>query len=132
MTSTQIAVTRTLGGVQAARTAFSPNGDGRADRIAFRFELAGPAEVRLRILRDGKWVATPFEGPLEAGTRTVDWDGAKRIGRLLDGDYEAVVDATDAVTTATIAVPFSADTRQPRVRILQRFPLRLWLSEPAR
>jgi flagellar hook assembly protein FlgD len=130
--STQIAVTRTLGGVQAARAAFSPNADGRADRIAFRFELTGPAEVRLRILKDGKWVATPFAGPLDTGVRKVEWDGTKRFGRLLDGNYEAVVEATDAVTTATIAVPFSSDTRQPQVRIVRRYPLRLWLSEPAK
>ena len=130
--TTQIAVTRTLGSLQAARSAFSPNADGRADRIVFRFELTGPAEVRLRILKDGKWVATPFAGPLETGVRTVDWDGAKRVGRLVDGSYEAVVEATDAVTTATIAVPFSSDTRQPQVRIVQRYPLKLWLSEPAK
>jgi hypothetical protein len=131
MTSTQIAVTRTLGSVHATRTAFSPNLDGRADRIAFSFELTAPAQVRLRILKDGKWVATPFTGPLETGSRKLEWDGTKRFGRLLDGGYEAVVEATDAVATATVALPFSADTRQPRVRILQRYPLRLWLSEPA-
>jgi hypothetical protein len=62
----------------------------------------------------------------------VEWDGTKRIGRLLDGGYEAVVEATDAVATATIAVPFTSDTRQPNVRILQRFPLRIWVSEPVR
>ena len=129
--STQLTVTRTLGAVLAARRAFSPNADGRADRIGIRFQLAAPAQVRLRILKQGKWVATPFTGPLEAGPRTIEWDGAKRIGRLLDGEYEAVVEATDAVATATIAVPFSADTRQPKVRILNRNPLKLWVSEPA-
>jgi hypothetical protein len=30
-----------------------------------------------------------------------------------------------------VAVLFSADTRAPKVRILQRSPLRLWVSEPA-
>ena len=130
--STQLAVSRTLGGVRAARLAFSPNADGRADRIAFRFELAGSAEVRLRILKEGKWIATPFKGPLDTGVRQVEWDGAKRVGRLLDGTYEAVVEATDAFTTSTVAVPFAADTRQPRIRIVQRYPLRVWVSEPAR
>jgi hypothetical protein len=130
--STQLAVTRTLGDVRADRLAFSPNADGRADRIAFSFQLAAPAQVRLRILKQGKWVATPFSGPLEPGARQVEWDGAKRIGRLLDGSYDAVVEATDAFATSVVAVPFTADTRQPRVRIVQRHPLRLWLSEPAR
>jgi len=128
----QLAVTRTLGRAAATRTVFSPNADGRADRIAFSFELGGPADVRLRILRDGKWVATPFIGPLDRGVRTVEWDGAKRVGRLLDGSYEAVVEATDAVATSRLAVPFGADTRKPQVKIVQRFPLRVWVSEPSR
>ena len=130
--STQLNVTRTLGRVTATRAVFSPNADGRADRIAFSFELDGPADVRLRILRDGKWVATPFTGPLDRGVRTVEWDGAKRVGRLLDGSYEAVVEATDAIATSKLAVPFGADTRKPQVKIVQRFPLRVWVSEPSR
>ena len=34
--------------------------------------------------------------------------------------------------TPTVAVPFAADTRAPKVRIVQRSPLRIWVSEPAR
>jgi hypothetical protein len=130
--STQLAVTRTLGNVAVTRLAFSPNADGRADQISFRFSLAAPAEVRLRILKNGKWVATPFSGPLEAGARKVDWDGAKRVGRLVDGMYEAVVEATDPIATSIVALPFAADTRQPKLRIVQRSPLRIWVNEPAR
>jgi flagellar hook assembly protein FlgD len=129
--STQFAVSRTLGKVTAARLAFSPNADGRADRIAFSFDLAAPAQVRLRILKQGKWVATLLKGPLEPGAQKVEWDGAKRVGRLVDGEYEAVVEAVDAFATTTVAVQFSADTRAPMVRIVQRSPLKLWLSEPA-
>ena len=130
--SSQLAITRTLGAVATSRRAFSPNGDGLADRIGVRFELAAPAEVRLRILKGGKWVATPFAGPLETGPRALEWDGAKRNGRLLDGDYEAVLEATDAIGTTRVALPFAADTRQPKIRILTRSPLKLWVSEPAR
>ena len=129
--TTQLAVTRTLGNVAATRLAFSPNADGRADQISFRFSLAAPAEVRVRITRNGKWVATPFSGSLEAGARKIDWDGVKRVGRLVDGTYEATVEATDSISTATVALPFSADTRQPRLRIVQRSPLRIWINEPA-
>ena len=88
--------------------------DGRADGIAFRFELAGPADVRLRILKEGKWVATLVGGPLEPGRQTVEWDGAKRVGRLLDGAYDAVVEATDGVATASVTLPFVSDTRRPQ------------------
>jgi len=130
--STQLAVTRTLGAVTATRLAFSPNADGRADRISFSFALASPADVRLRILKNGKWVATPFAGPLEPGVQRVQWDGSKRVGKLLDGAYEAVVEATDPIATSIASLPFSADTRQPRLRIVQRSPLRIWVSEPAR
>ena len=77
--SARVAVTRTLGRVSATRVAFSPNRDGRADRIAFRFELAGPADVRLRILKEGKWVATLVGGPLEPGPQTVEWDGCQAV-----------------------------------------------------
>ncbi|MEO5575686.1 MAG: peptidoglycan recognition protein [Gaiellaceae bacterium] len=130
--STRLAVTRTLGSVAATRLAFSPNADGLADRISFRFALATPAEVRIRILKDGKWVATPFAGPLEQGVRKVDWDGVKRVGKLVDGIYEAIVEATDPIATSTVSIPFAADTRQPKLRIVQRSPLRIWVSEPAR
>ena len=129
--ATQLAVTRTLGGVTASRLAFSPNADGRADQISFRFALAAPAEVRVRVLKNGKWVATPFSGPLEQGVKSVPWNGAKRVGRLLDGMYEAIVEATDPIATSTVSIPFAADTRQPKLRIVQRSPLRIWVSEPA-
>ncbi|HWJ45354.1 MAG TPA: N-acetylmuramoyl-L-alanine amidase, partial [Gaiellaceae bacterium] len=129
--SAPLTVTRTLGHAAATRLAFSPNADGRADQISFRFALAAPAEVRVRILRNGKWVATPFAGSLQPGPRKVDWDGAKRFGRLLDGEYEAIVEATDPIATSFVSLPFASDTRQPRLKIVQRSPLRIWVSEPA-
>ena len=88
--------------------------------------------MTLRVLRDGKWVATPFAGTLQAGPRLVSWNGAKRLGRLRDGDYEAVLEATDEVGTARVVLPFSSDTTAPRLRIVQRFPLRVWASEGVR
>ena len=86
----------------------------------------------MRILKQGKWVATLFKGSLDTGAQQVEWDGAKRVGRLLDGTYDAVVEAKDAFATSMVAVPFAADTRQPKIKIVQRYPLRLWVSEPAR
>lgn len=129
--SIEVAVTRTLGSFAPARTAFSPNGDGRADRARFAFVLAAPADVRLRVLRQGKWVATPFAGPLEAGPQQLEWDGTKRVGRLLDGGYEVVLEATDTIATSSVSAPLVADTRVPRLKIIRRFPLTVSLSEPA-
>jgi hypothetical protein len=127
-----VLVTRTLGSAVAAPAVFSPNGDGRADRLAVRFTLLAGAAVRVRVLRDGRWVATPFSGRLEAGRRSVVWDGVKRTGKLLDGTYTAEIEATDAVGTSVATVPFASDTRAPVVRVLRDRPLRVWVSEPAR
>ena len=127
-----LAVTRTLGSVSATRVAFSPNGDRRADTIGWSFTLAAPAAVRLRVLRDGKWIATPFDGSLQAGPQRVSWDGTKRLGRLRDGEYEAVLEATDEVGTAKVVLPFTSDTVAPRLRIVKRFPLRVYASEASR
>ena len=130
--SVPLAVSRTLGSFAASRAVFSPNADKRADTIAFSFALAAPAEVKLRVLREGKWIATPLAGALPAGAQKLEWNGAKRVGKLRDGDYEAVLEATDAVGTVRLTLPFSSDTTRPRLRILSRSPLRVWASEPAR
>lgn len=126
----QILLTRTLGPATVAPAVFTPNGDGKADELRVDFQLAAPAEVRLRVLREGRWVATLFAGTLEAGPQTITWDGAKRIGVAPDGSYTAVIEATDAVGTAAITLPFLKDANAPRLRLLAR-PLRLWVSEAA-
>ena len=130
--SVQVTVTRTLGALVADRRAFSPNADGRADRVTLSFQLQAPAEVRVRVLRDGKWIATPFSGPLEPGARRVVWTGAKRFGQARDGEYEAVVEATDVFTTVSLVAPIALDTVAPGIRIVQRAPLKIWASEPVR
>ncbi len=126
-----VLVTRTLGAATVSPRVFSPNGDGRNDTLSVRFGLAAPAAVRVRVLRDGTWVATPFVGELDVGSRVVRWDGSKRVGRLLDGSYTAIVEATDAVATSSLVLPFASDTRAPVVRILKGTPLRVWVSKPA-
>ena len=97
--------------------------DGRADRIAFRFELAALPRSGCGSSRTGSGLRRRSAARSSRASAEVEWDGAKRVGRLLDGAYEAVVEATDAFATSTVAVPFIADTRQPKVRIVQRFPL---------
>ena len=108
-----------------------PGAAGRPARLDVGFQLSAPATVRVRILRDGKWVATPFSGTLPQGVQLVGWDGAKRVGRALDGSYTAVVEATDTVGTASIALPFLKDATPPRLRVLAGKTPRLWVSEPA-
>jgi len=129
--SVALLVNRTLSAFAASSEAFSPNGDGRLDTLGFTFMLAGPAEVRLRILRDEGWIATPFAGPLPPGPQTFAWDGAKRLGRLLDGDYEAELTVSDEAGAVSQRVPFRSDTTAPQLTLLGRSPLRLQVGEPA-
>ena len=133
-TEIPLAVSRTLGTVALAPAAFSPNGDGRLDRLTIDFTLANPADVRLRILRDdGTWVATPVvTESLPIGPQRFTWDGSRLAGGAIrDGSYEAVVDVTDAVGTVSLAMPFVSDTTAPVVRILPGSPLQIAVSEPA-
>jgi len=126
-------VTRTLGAGTASPPVITPNGDGRAERLSVAFALNAPAAVRVRVLREGRWVATAFAGELAAGVQVVRWDGRKRVGRARDGAYEAVVEAADTIATTSIRLPFLADATAPVARLLStRAPVRLWLSEPAR
>jgi hypothetical protein len=129
--SVEILVNRTLSNLTASRAAISPNGDGRLDTIDFTFVLAAPAEVRLRILRRNRWVATPAVQLLDAGAHRLTWDGKKRVGRALQGAYEGELAVTDVIGTVAQRVPFVLDTKAPTLRLLSLRPLRLWLSEPA-
>ena len=81
------------------------------------FALAAPATVRLRVLRDGEWVATAVQRPARGGAQTVGWDGAKRVGVAPRRPYAAVIEATDSVGTTTITLPFLQDTRPPTLRL---------------
>ena len=126
----QITVTRTLGSASLAPAVFTPNGDGKGDELEVSFQLAVPATVKLRVLRDGTWVATPFAGPLPAGAQSLGWDGAKRVGAARDGSYVAVVEVTDTIGTSSLALPFLKDGHPPAIKLFAR-PARLWVSEAA-
>ena len=129
--SVGLGLTRTLGSGAVEPQLFAPSALRGAKRLGVGFELAAPATVRVRVLRAGAWVATPFAGVLDAGRQTVEWDGAKRLGRALDGPYTAVVEATDAVGTASLTLPFQLDATAPVLRLLPGRRPRLWVSEPA-
>ncbi len=129
--SVNVAVTRTLGRVSLRSAVLTPDGDGRNDRLGVRFALAAPATVRVSVLRGGKWVATIFAGPLGPGAQLVEWDGSRRAGRLREGDYTAVIDATDTIATARVALPFLADWTPPTVTVESIQPARLRVDEPA-
>jgi hypothetical protein len=110
---------------------FSPNGDGRRDALRIAFSLTVAAEVNVRIVRDGRWVASPLAASLEPGAHELAWDGARAGGTVRDGPYAAVVEARDSVGAIAFAAPFVADTTAPRVRVLPSRRLLVGVSEPA-
>ena len=125
-------VSRTLGLVAVTPSIFSPNEDGRNDRLAVSFSLTAAADIRVRIVRDGRWVASPHSASYQPGAHIVEWNGARASGRLRDGTYTAVVEATDAlVGMISASVPFVSDTTAPRVRILPARGIQIGVSEPA-
>ncbi len=126
-----LTVSRTLGLVTVTPALFSPNADKRLDRLDIRFPLRGPANVRVRVLRGGRLVATLFEAPYAAGPRRFVWNGQRTSGPIRDGSYVARLEATDAIGTVAVEVPFVADSTKPRVQILDGTRLRLRVSEPA-
>jgi hypothetical protein len=127
-----VLVNRMLSGFAASRAVFSPNADGRLDTIDFRFTLAAPARVQLRVLRDGLWVTTPFApADLPAGPQVVTWDGTKRLGRSRDGAYAAELTAADASASVVQTIPFAVDSTAPQLALASTRPLRVRVSEPA-
>jgi N-acetylmuramoyl-L-alanine amidase len=130
-TSVPLRVNRTLGLVTILPAAFSPNGDGRKDRLTLTFTLAAPADVVVRIERDGRWVATPLSGVFGVGTQRLVWDGSRVGGTLRDGAYSAVVEATNELGVISYGVPFLSDTVAPRVRFLPGKRVALEVSEPS-
>ena len=128
-----VTITRLLGRVALSAAALTPNGDGRDDQLSLTVPLSAPATLTVRVLRDGRWVATPAAAPFEAGDQVVTWDGTKRLGRAGDGSYVAAVEAVsaDGTSTARVELPFLLDGTAPVVRVVSAVPPRLRVSEAA-
>ncbi len=127
-----LSVNRTLGLVAVAPASFSPNGDGRKDTLTVRYALTAPAFVRIRIEREGRWVASPLAGTFVPVAPDFLWNGMRATGRVRDGTYDAVVEVTSATGgVISYGVPFVSDTVAPRVRILPGKGLRVEVSEPS-
>jgi flagellar hook assembly protein FlgD len=128
---TPLTVSSVLGLVSATPAAFSPNGDGRNDTLDVSFALTAPAQVRIRIERDGRWVASPLAATYAAGAHRFTWDGSRVSGRLRDGAYDAVVEVDATTGPISFGAPFVADTLAPRVRIIPGARLKVAVSEPS-
>jgi hypothetical protein len=115
-----IVVDRTLAAFAVSPPVYSPNDDRRLDRLAFTFVLAAPAHVKLLVA--GRDVV--YEGDLAAGPQDLRWDG-----RLRDGRYAAVLEATGPFGTRAQTARFAADTKKPVFRFLSRARLRFSVDE---
>jgi flagellar hook assembly protein FlgD len=124
-----VAVTRTLGRVSLDTPVLTPNGDGRTDTVAVTIPSSQTVTATVKVLRGGRWVATPFEGTLEVGEHAVTWDGKKRLGKALDGAYTVSVEVIDSVGTSRVELPLLVDATSPRLRVVSAAPPRIWVSE---
>ena len=125
-------VNRTLGYVGVLDRVISPNADGVVDTLQAGFLLVRPADVRVRILRGGSWVANVFSGPLAGGPQELPWDGKRPGGRARDGEYEVEVMATNELGAVAQRATFSVDTTPPGLRLFSLRPLRVRVWEPVR
>ena len=137
--SVPVVVDRTLGGVSAAPAAFSPNRDGRADRLEIGYALTRSASVRVQIRRGRKVVRTLVDAAQPVGTYGVSWTGWIGNGRRLsDGDARVVVLASTSLGRRKLSRSVVLDRREPVVCVrsltMRRgvARLRLTLSESAR
>jgi hypothetical protein len=129
--SLDLVIDRTLSGLAATPTSFSPNADGSSDTVSFGFALSQTVPVQVVVQRAGALVATLFTGQLGPGFQTVGWDGTSGGIRLPDGEYTAVVTATDPLAVVSLLVPFAIDTIAPTLTLVDAASLRFQLSEPA-
>jgi len=132
-TSTQsvdLVIDRTLSALVAMPSTFSPNADGTSDTVSFNFALSQNVPVQVTVQRTGAVVATLFVGQLGPGPQSVGWDGTAAGVRLPDGQYTAVVTATDSLATVSLLVPFAVDTTAPALAAVNGPALQFQLSEP--
>ncbi|MEN3310707.1 MAG: hypothetical protein V7645_36 [Actinomycetota bacterium] len=122
-----VLVDRTVRGFVAAPLAVSPNDDGVADELTFRFELAQTASVKLEIAQAGKTLASVYAADLSPGAQAVSWNPTG----LRDGKYAGVLTATNGVGTVTHTMLFRIDTIAPKLSALSFRSLRFRVSEPA-
>jgi hypothetical protein len=129
--SIEVAISRTLGFVVLTPALFSPNGDGRADRLRVAFTLTRRASVTVRAVRNGATVATLYADTLAAGRRAIRWDGRKTVGTIGSGAFTVAIEADDGVATARAEIPFAVDTTAPKLQLVSRVPPRVAVSEAA-
>ncbi len=129
--SAPLTIDRTLANFVVA-PAFSPAGNGPTKLLATTFRLVYPATGTLQILDSGgKVLATPFTGPLAAGTQTLTWNGMLPDGSVVaDGSYSAALVLDEPAGPVTHVLPFAADSTPPTLTLVSAHALEFRVSEP--
>jgi hypothetical protein len=113
---------------------FSPNGDGRKDAVAPRFDLprADRAEVDIVDAR-GEVARRLADRALGTGTHRFVWNGLREDGRRApDGDYFLRVRLRDQGRTLQSPRTLVVDTTPPAPRILAVTPATVYPGAPGR
>jgi hypothetical protein len=124
---TNIVLTRTLSNFGLVPKAISPNGDGRSDSLTASFSLSVPALAQLTVRRGTAPVVSILDSLVQAGPQAVPWPGGVR-----DGTYSVALTVTDSTGPVTQLLPVRVDRVKPKLKVVNKRPLRVSLSEPAR
>ena len=125
--ATNVVLSRTLSGFGILPPAISPNGDGRADSLTASFNVSIPALAQLSIRRGTANVVSVLDALVPVGLQAITWPGGVR-----DGVYSAALTVTDATGPVTQMLPVRVDRVAPKLKLVNKRPLRVSLTEPAR
>jgi flagellar hook assembly protein FlgD len=129
--STDVLLDRTISGFAVDHGAFSPNGDGNLDTVAFSFNVAAAASVTLQLQQGATVSAVLFQGQVQPGPQRLAWDGAIPGGKIADGSYTVVLNVQDALATYSQTLPLVVDTKPPTLTLVSGPDLQFSLDEPA-
>jgi hypothetical protein len=105
-----------IGVVSVKPRVFSPDGDGRADRITVRYHVNEHAHALLLV--NGHQRVRTFLAPLQG---SLDWNGTARGGKLPPGTYRLALVALDLAGNRSL--PVSAGTVRLRYLALPKTPV---------
>jgi N-acetylmuramoyl-L-alanine amidase len=125
--TTDVVLSRTLSRFAILPSAISPNGDGRSDSLTASFNVSISALAQLSIRRGTANVVSVLDALMPAGPHTITWPGGVR-----DGVYSIALTVTDVAGPVTQTLPVRVDRVKPKLKLVNKRPLRVSLSEPAR
>lgn len=109
--------------VRTSRLAFSPNRDGRMDRLSVAVSTTEPTSVHATLKNRRGVSLRTWRRSTEARHHSFEWRGRARGRRLGDGRYRIKVTATDQVgLRANASRKVIVDTKPPRLKLRRISP----------